>query len=338
MKLYCGIDLHSNNCLVSIIDELDRVVFERRLPNVLEAICPVLRGYREDLVAVVVESTYNWYWLVDGLMDGGFDVRLANTVAIQQYNGIKYTNDETDARFLAHLLRLGILPQGHIYARACRGVRDLLRRRALLVRQRVTQHLSLQSLVARHTGIRLSSSQVKKLTRERLAELLPDPAARLSADSALGLMQSFNQCIDRIERYVARHCQPTRAYALIRTVVGIGPILGQSIVLETGPIERFATVNDYASYARCVPTQKISNGRKKGEGNRKNGNRYLGLAFVEAAHYAAIWEPKVKRYYQRKAARTHKMVAKKAVANKLARACYQMLTHNQGFDVHKAFG
>ena len=68
-------------------------------------------------------------------MDKGFDVRLANTAAIVQYNGIKHTNDLTDARYLAHLLRLGILPEGHIYPKAQRAIRDLLRRRLLLVRQ-----------------------------------------------------------------------------------------------------------------------------------------------------------------------------------------------------------
>lgn len=103
------------------------------------------------------------------------------------------------------------------------------------------------------------------------------------------------------------------------------------------PIERFPSVNDYASCTRCVPSNKLGNGKKKGEGNRKNGNKYLGYAFMEAAHYSAIWEPKIKRYYQRKSDRTHKLVAKKAVANKLAKACHHMLTRNESFDVNRAF-
>ena len=124
--------------------------------------------YRDELAGVVVESTYNWYWLVDGLKALGFDVRLANTVALKQYNGLKYTDDKTDARYLAHLLRLGILPEGYIYPLETRCVRDLLRRRSLLVRQRVTQHLSLQSLIARHTSKRLSSGQVRQLEGDQI--------------------------------------------------------------------------------------------------------------------------------------------------------------------------
>lgn len=337
MTLYCGIDLHSNNVMVSVIDEQDQVIYERRLGNDLAQIVLSLAPYREALGGVVVESTYNWYWLVDGLLEAGFDVRLANPLAVKQYDGLKYTNDATDARFLAHLLRLGILPEGYIYPRAARGVRDLLRRRLLLVQQRTMQHLSLQSLLARHTGQRLTSSQVKQLDADKLGGLLKADAVLLSACVALDLIHTLTTAIGRVEQAVGAACLSTRPYALVSSVRGIGPILGQTIVLETGPIERFAGVGDYASYCRCVPSRKLSNGKKKGEGNANNGNKYLELAFVEAAHYAAIWEPKVKRYYQRKCAKTHVMVAKKAVANKLAKACFYMLTRNELFDVNRAF-
>ncbi|MFQ5661088.1 MAG: IS110 family transposase [Gammaproteobacteria bacterium] len=337
MKLYCGIDLHSNNSLISVINEADKVVFEKRLANDLVTIRHALQPYQDARVGVVVESTYNWYWLVDGLKDAGFDVRLANTVAMKQYNGLKHTDDKTDARYLAHLFRLGILPEGYVYPYDIRCVRDVLRRRLLMVRQRVAQHLSLQSLIARHTSKRLTGPQVRKLAPEDIRELLMHPSAQLSAQLSHELITTLSGAIERIERNVAVYCQPTQDYNLITSVTGIGPMIGQSILLETGPIGRFSSVNDYASYARCVPSNKISNGKKKGEGNRKNGNKYLEYAFMEAAHYAAIWEPRIKRYYQRKASRTHKMVAKKAIANKLAKACYHMITRNESFDVNRAF-
>jgi transposase len=320
-----------------VINESDKIVFEKRLGNDLASILGVLQPYQDVLVGIVVESTYNWYWLVDGLIAAGFDVRLANTVALKQYNGLKYTDDKTDARYLAHVFRLGILPEGYIYPLDMRCVRDVLRRRLLLVRQRVTQHLSLQSLITRHTSKQLTGPQIRKLGRDDINQLLSHPSARLSAQLSHELILTLGEAIERIEANVAAYCQPTQDYKVITSVTGIGPIIGQSILLETGPIERFASVNHYASYARCVPSQKISNGKKKGEGNRKNGNKYLEFAFMEAAHYAAIWEPRVKRYYQRKTHRTHKMVAKKAIANKLAKACYHMLTRNELFDVNRAF-
>jgi transposase len=338
MQLYCGIDLHSNNSLISIIDDTDRLISEQRLDNHLDTITQHLQPFANDLTGIVVESTYNWYWLVDGLIDNDYTVHLANTLAIQQYNGIKHTNDATDARFLAHLLRLNILPTGYIYPKAHRAVRDVLRRRLLLVKQRTAQLLSLQSMISRHTGKRLSSHQVKRLAQSDLSDYFTQAATLFSAQQAFQLMQQLNAQIDEIEAFVLSHCIEDDHYSLITSTPGIGKILGMTILLETGPIERFTQVGHYSSYARCVPSDKVSNGKSKGKGNTKNGNRYLAMAFVEAAHYATIWEPTIKRYYQRKCKRVPLMVAKKTVANKLTRACYHMLKEHTVFDVHRAFG
>jgi transposase len=109
MKLYGGIDLHANNCVIAVLDEHDTVVYEKRVSNELHPILQQLAPYQGALAGLVVESTYNWYWLVDGLMEVGYRVHLANTAAIRQYEGLKFTNDQVDARWLAHLLRLGIL-------------------------------------------------------------------------------------------------------------------------------------------------------------------------------------------------------------------------------------
>jgi transposase len=129
MRHYCGIDLHGNNNVISVIDEEDRSVFGKRISNELKSVLSALEPYRNSIEGIVVESTYNWYWLVDGLMDNGYKVHLANPAAIKQYEGLKFTDDKSDARWLAHLLRLGILPTGYIYPKADRPVRDLLRKR-----------------------------------------------------------------------------------------------------------------------------------------------------------------------------------------------------------------
>jgi transposase len=115
MKLYGGIDLHSNNSVIALLDEEDKPMYRRRLPNDLSVILGGLASYREAIEGLVVESTYNWYWLVDGLMEAGYRVHLANTAAIVQYEGLKYSDDDSDARWLAKLLRLGLLPEGYIY-------------------------------------------------------------------------------------------------------------------------------------------------------------------------------------------------------------------------------
>lgn len=337
MRLYCGIDLHANNSVVAVMDERDHAVFERRLPNELPVIVEALSPFRADLIGCVVESTYNWYWLVDGLMDAGLPVRLAHTSAVPQYEGIKHTNDRSDARHLAHLLRLEILPEGHIMPRDQRAVRDLLRRRLLLVRQRTLHHLSLQSLIARHTGRRLSANEIKRLDGPALDALLVEPI-RLGAQITRLAMNWLNDAIGLIEAEVAKHLKERLDYRLLTSIPGVGPALGSTIALETGSIERFASPGHYASYARCVNSERLSNGRRKGTGNRKNGNKYLAWAFMEAAHYAAIWSPPIKRYYERRKATRHLLVAKKALANKLARACYHMLRRHEPFAIERAFG
>ena len=336
MTLYCGIDLHGNNSVVAVLDEQDRTVYEKRLPNDLATIIGELRTYQAELATCVVESTYNWYWLVDGLMEAGFVVQLAHTSAVPLYAGLKYSNDFSDARHLAHLSRLGILPTGYIYPKEERALRDLLRRRLLLVRQRTLHHLSLQSLIARHSGQSLNSNQIKMLKIQQLATYLTKPnllAGQITHQSRCW----FDKAIIRIEKELHKQVTPREDFQVLQSVPGIGPVLGTTIALETGTIERFASPGNYASYARCVKTERTSNGKNKGRGNKKNGNKYLAWAFMEAAHYAAIWNPQIKRYYQRKQAKAHVLVAKKAVANKLARACYHMLKRREVFDVTRAF-
>lgn len=337
MTLYCGIDLHANNSVVAVLGENDETYYEKRLANDLSTIIAVLQPYQAALSGCVVESTYNWYWLVDGLMDAGFQVHLAHTGAMPQYAGLKYSNDFSDARHLAHLLRLGILPTGYIYPREERALRDLLRRRLLLVRQKTLQHLSLQSLIARHSGVRLSANEIKKLEIDQLAAYLEAPIL-LGGQITHQARRWLDEAITQIEHELQKQLTPREDYRLLQSIPGVGPALGSTIALETGTIERFPSPGYYASYARCVKSEKISNGKRKGQGNKKNGNKYLAWAFMEAAHYAAIWSPPIKRYYQRKQAKSHVLVAKKAVANKLARACYHMLSRKEAFDVQRAFG
>ena len=89
MSLYGGIDLHANNSVVVLLNEQDEVIYQKRLPNDLTTIMSQLDPYRMELQGLVVESTYNWYWLIDGLMEAGYRVHLANPAAMQQYSGLK---------------------------------------------------------------------------------------------------------------------------------------------------------------------------------------------------------------------------------------------------------
>jgi transposase len=338
MPLYGGIDLHANNSVVVLINEQDQVLYQKRLPNDLATIVEQLAPHHMEIEGLVVESTYNWYWLVDGLMDAGYRLHLANPAAIQQYSGLKYTNDHSDAHWLAHMLRLGVLPEGYIYPKAQRPVRDLLRKRKYLVEQQTSHVLSVQNIILRNTGSRLSANRIKQLSRADIETLLPDCDQALAVSSSLAVAACLAEQIKTVEKRVHSQLRSTSLYTLLQTVSGIGPILAQTILLETGDIRRFPRVGDYASYCRCVDSTKVSNGKRKGQGNVKNGNPYLSWAYAEAATFAIRLNPRVQRYYQRKQAKTKVPVARKTVAHKLARACYHMMRHQVPFDVAKAFG
>jgi len=334
---YCGIDLHGNNNWVVILDDQDRVLYSRRHANDLSRLLPVLAPHRAELSGIVVESTFNWYWLVDGLQEAGYRVLLANTAAIKQYEGLKHRGDESDARQLAHLLRLGLLAEGYIMPKAMRAVRDLARKRMQLVQQRTAQILSIESSLSRHCGWKLSSNRIKCLCQADLDEMKLEALPLQGVQANVAVLQALQMQIDSLDEVLADYCRGEAGYRLLRTVHGIGEVLATVILLETGNIGRFADAGHYASYCRCVGSAYLSNGKKKGEGNTKNGNRYLAWAFVEAANFAVRHCEPARRFYQRKKAKRNSIVAIKAVAHKLARACYHMLKLKQPFCVERCF-
>jgi transposase len=335
--LYGGIDLHSNNSVVVVMDSGGKVVYRRRLDNDLRRIEGALAPYREELNGVVVESTYNWYWLVDGLQEAGYPMQLANPTATQQYSGLKHTDDDSDAQWLAEMLRLGILPTGYIYPKAERGVRDLLRKRTQLVRQRTANILSIQTLIARNTGGRMKSDAIKQLSPKAAEQLVDQPDVALAITATVRVRQCLDAEIAVLEKAVRARVKLRPEFLKLKSIPGVGDILALTIMLEAGSLGRFASVGDFASYCRCVGSKKLTNFRKKGVGNAKNGNEYLAWAFIEAANFAVRFSVPIQRWYQRKKARTNGIVAIKAVAHKLARAAYYILRDQVVFEVTKAF-
>jgi transposase len=297
MPLYSAIDLHGNNNVTLVMDEQDQVVYQKRLANYLPLVLEKLAPFRDQLQGIVVESTFNWYWLVDGLMEEGYRVHLANPSAIQQYSGLKYTDDHSDAHWLAHLLRLGVLHEGYIYPKEQRPLRDLLRKRGHLVEQQTSNLLSIQNMISHNTGICLRVDQIKHLTLDDVQILLPNEDQALSVSSTLRVLRCLIEQIHIVEKWAHSRIKSTPLYELVQSVNGIGPILAQTILLETGDINRFADVGDYVSYCRLVGSTRVSNGKHKGKGNVKNGNKYLSWAYSEAAHFAIRFNPMIQRFY-----------------------------------------
>jgi transposase len=338
-NLYGGVDLHSNNAMYVITDERDKQVFRKRLPNELPVVLKSLAPFQKRLQVVAVESTYNWYWLVDGLQAKGYPVVLAHPAEMDQYDGIKEADDLTDAAFLARLARLGILPTGYIYPKEDRPVRDLLRRRMLVVQQRTGIILSLQNMAQRQTGQRVGWRTLRQLDdAERAALLGAHECLAFVTDEQVDLIEVLTEKIRRFEKKVLEHVQPRPAYERLLTLPGVGVILALTIMLETGDIGRFKSVGDYTSYCRCVRARHLSNGKKKAHNNAKNGNPYLAWAFVEAVHHALRVCPPAKSFYDRKKAKRNGALATKALAAKWSKAAYYIMKRQEDFDQTRVFG
>lgn len=254
-----------------MLDEQDRTVYAKRLPNDLAAILAALRACAGMLRGVAVESTFNWYWLVDGLQAAGFTVHLVNTAAVKQYDGLKHGGDFSDARNL---------------------------------------------------GARASCNEVKRWEAKCIdaMELLDEQKQAVKAN--LAVMNCIDDQVVQLERHILSKVKLREDFKGLKTVSGIGEILALTIALETGDISRFGDPGNFASYASMVDSRRESNGKKKGVGNTKCGNKHLAWAFIEAAHFAVRFDATIKRWYQKKCASSLSVVAIKAVAHKLAHACY----------------
>jgi len=337
MELYGGIDLHSNNSVFAISNEEGAIVSRKKLPNEPEVILNYLRPFKAKLAGLVVESTFNWYWLVDMLIDNNYCVHLANTTAIQQYSGLKHADDNSDAAWLAEMLRLDILPTGYIYPKDERALRDLMRKRMQLVQQSTKNLLSIQGAYMRHLSYKLSNNKIKQLTLLKIQQDFESDNIVLATQTNLSVMSCLKAQINTIEHAIVKQTKLRTEFQELTNIDGIGMILALTIMLETGSIDRFEKVGNYASYCRCVSGARFSNGKKKGSTNSKNGNKYLTWAFVEAANFAIRYNSTVKSYYQKKLAQTNKTVAIKTVAHKLSRACFYVLRDQVPFEVRRAF-
>jgi transposase len=330
-------DLHSNNVMIGIVNQDGQRLAHGKLECDLKAVIQFLKPFKSQLQSMAVESTFNWYWLVDGLRAAGYPVDLANPAQIEQYGGLKHVNDRDDAFHLADLQRLGILPKAHVYDPKLRPVRDLLRRRTNLVQQRTALLLSFKSLYARTTGRKLELSEAKKLEPAQAAKLYEHPANQLIARVQAEHIGALEQSVKRIEQAVLECAREIPLYEKLLTIPGIGRILGLTITMEVGDVKRFKSDGDFASYCRMVDAKRLSNGKCKAQNNQKCGNQYLAWAFVEAANFARRYDEHWRRWYDRKAAKTSKVLATKALGCKLAKAAWHVMARQCSYDEKRMF-
>lgn len=328
MRFYSGIDLGARESQLCVIDDELSIQVEKKVRNELPRIVSILQPFKANL-QVVVESTFNWYWLIDGLQAAGYDVCLAHTLGLHMITGAKVKTDKRDALGLAKLLKAGMIPKAYIYPKESRPVRDLLRRRSRLVALRAEEYVSLRGLLLRYGILEHSRNGIKRTVDGDLERWFQHPVLRLHGEQQLRRTELYSAQINQLEKMILGTVKDRPEFQRLQTVAGIGKILAITIFYETWDIRRFASARDFSSYCRLVPgVAQSGNSSRRGRGS-KQGNPYLKWAFSQAAQYAVRNYPPVRRCFERHLrrhrGRATKLIAYEIVAHKLAQAVYYVL-------------
>jgi transposase len=198
--------------------------------------------------------------------------------------------------------------------------------------------LSFKSLYTRTTGQELTLTKLKELEIKEAQALYDHPANQIIAGMQIKHIDQLTESIEQIGKTVLASARALPYYAKLATLPGVGKILGMTITMEVGDIKRFAEAGNFASYCRTVEAKRMSNSKKKGENNSKCGNRYLAWAFVEAANFARRYDAQCRKWYDRKAAKTSNVIATKALACKLAKAAWHVMSQETDYDANRVFG
>jgi transposase len=335
-RFYAGVDLHAKSLFLVVLDHDGQVRFARNLPARPEPFLRAIAPFRDGLL-VACECVHPWYWLADTCRDHDLPFVLGHAWAMKAVHGSKTKCDRKDAEAIARLLKGGNFPPAYAYPRERRGLRDLLRARLRLVRQRAELYGHVHT-ARRQANLPPVSNDVKyQSKRAAITADIADPFVRRRVDTDLALLGPLDTAIRQLEadlQDAARQHFPTEL-AVLQSTPGVGPVLSLTILLEIDTIDRFDTRQQFCSYARLCGAVQESAGQRVGVGNRKAGNAWLKWAFSEAAVLSAQKDERIGGLLQRLASKLGKAKALSALAHKLGRAFYHMLHTKEVFDVNR---
>jgi transposase len=338
-KFYCGIDLHTKNMYLCILDDTGEIRLHRNIKTDREVFLEVIKPFREDIV-VGVECMFTWYWICDLCAQENVPFILGHALYMKAIHGGKAKNDKIDSRKIAGLIRGGMFPQAYVYPQKMRSTRDLMRRRNHLMRKRAELFAHIQNTRSQYNLPDSFGCIAKPQNRDGVAERFEDTSVQNMIHTDLSVIKAYDPIIAKMERDIiksAKHHDPV-AHALLNTIPGIGRILSLVILYEIENIKRFSRVQDFASYCRLVKSVKVSNGKKYGSNGNKIGNAHLKWAFSEAAALFLKGNEQGKRYLDRLSNKHGKGKALSILAHKLGRAVYFMLKNKKPFDQNKFLG
>lgn len=338
-KYYCGIDLHSKEMYVCILNNSGEILVHKNIKSSPEEFLEIIKPYRED-IAVAVECIFTWYWIADLCHQEGIEFVLGHALYMKAIHGGKTKSDKIDSEKIGRLLKGGMFPQAHAYTSEMRGVRDLLRRRLFFVRKRAELMARVQMT---HQQYNVTPPGVKIMHdkyRVGMENVFSDPATQLAVKADSFIIGHYTTLIETVERQaqkLARVKTENKLYlSLLQTIPGIGPVLSRTILFEVGDINRFPTVQRFCSYARLVKPSHTSAGKKVSNGGgRKIGNPHLRWAFAEAVIIFLRDDAVGKNIMEKLLKKYSKAKAMAVLSHKIARACYFMLLRKEPFSHEK---
>jgi transposase len=332
-RAYCGVDLHTRTMYLCVLDPDGRTLLHEDIPATREAFLKAIEPHREGLV-VACECMFAWYWLADACAAEGLPFVLGHALEMRAIHGTKTKNDRIDSEKIAHLLRAGLLPQAYVYPAAMRATRDLLRRRAYLVRRRAEALAHVQIIHGQYNVAAATGKLRYQANRAGVPDRFEDESVRRTLGVDLALAEHLDGQIAELEAYLAARVKVHHLpdFYRLRSIPGVGQVLALTILYEVGDIRRFDDVGQFLSYARLVRPAKESAGKRVGLSDRKMGNAHLKWAFREAAALMTRHMPSAKAFAARQAKAHGKGKAQAILASKLGRAVYVMLRRGVPFD------
>lgn len=332
-RYYCGIDLHARTMYLCLTDHAGTILLHRSIRCTPEDFLTAVEPYREDLV-VAVECIFCWYWLADLCEQHGITFVLAHALYLKAIHGAKTKNDRIDSEKLAVLLRGGVIPQSYVYPPDMRPTRDLLRRRLYFTRKRAELFSHIRNTFHQYNLPAPGGNLLTKKNRTGIAARFVDPIVSRNVEADLQLASAYDTLIRELEKTVERQArlEDPHSLFLLQTIQGVGRILGLTMLYEIHTIDRFASVQDFSSYARLVKATKSSAGKPLGTSGAKIGSAHLKWAFSEAAVCFLHNNPRGQQYQKRLQRRYGKGKALSVLAAKLGRAAYFMLKQKRAFD------
>ena len=328
--VHIGVDLHQRFCYVTVLDASGKCLQQRSVANQPESLRQWVRGVPRP-AQVVVEACSFWPAFHRALQSEVERMVLVHPARVKAIASAKLKNDRVDSATLAPLSRCDLLPEAWLADEATQQLRQRVRLRVALGRQRTRCKNLLQAVLHQEGQSKPVQDVFGRRGRRWLAELALSPAGQESVDSYLVMVDLLEDMIRQRQRGLEQQAQQSAAARWLTTIPGIGPYLAMVILAEMGDIRRFRDKKALCNYAGLVPRVRQSASKSSFGGITRCGSTLLRWARVQASHGATRNSPAIRAWYERLRRRKRPQVARVALARKLLACVRALLRHGEEF-------